>query len=55
MIKPRWQSRPYKQTPARREYIYGKVQPMRCNTKETCLWVWFACIVICLGGYLLWA
>jgi hypothetical protein len=27
-VSPKWQSRPYQPTPGRREFIYGRIQPL---------------------------
>jgi hypothetical protein len=47
VTRPRFESRPYRPCPARREFIFGRVQPMHEQPSNFWAIVRFAVMVVC--------
>ena len=46
--RPRYESAPYRQAPARREHIYGKVEPMRREPELDPIWIFMVIAALAL-------
>jgi hypothetical protein len=54
-VFPKYQSRPYRPAPGRREHIYGKIRPANDNRGRATAWLIIGALIIAayFGGQLL--